>query len=183
MFDPGYAPVVELARRARSFAVEAYGSDHELAHPTEVATLVGPADPELWAAAILHDVVEDTGTELGAIAAEFGPRVAGLVGAMTEDASIADYRARKEEHRGRARDAGREVALLFVADKLSNARRMRRGQKPADPAKLAHYRSTLETMRAAYPDLPLLDQLEAELRARDPGSQAIAPAPPPGARA
>jgi (p)ppGpp synthase/HD superfamily hydrolase len=174
---------VDLASRARSYASDAYDSDRELEHPVEVATLVGSEDEELWAAAVLHDLVEDTDTELGAIAAEFGTRVAAIVGAMTEDGSIADYGERKEEHRGRARDSGRDVALVFVADKLSNARRMRRGQKQPDSRKLAHYRSTLETMRAAYPDLPLLDELEAELRARDPEARVRAPAAPPGAPA
>jgi (p)ppGpp synthase/HD superfamily hydrolase len=158
---------VELAPRARAFAAAAYGSPKELEHPTEVATLVGTGDEELWAAAMLHDLVEDTDVELGAITTEFGPRVAAIVGAMTEDESIADYGKRKEEHRLRARDAGRDVALVFVADKLSNARRMRRGQKQPDSRKLAHYRSTLETMRAAYPELPLLDALEEELAARE----------------
>jgi len=173
---------VDAARRARAFAAAAYGSDKELEHPTEVATLVGTDDEELWAAALLHDLVEDTDVEVPQIAAEFGSRVAGLVAAMTEDASIADYRERKQEHRLRARDAGRDVALLFVADKLSNARRMRRGQKEVDQSKLDHYRATLETMRAAYPDLPLLAELEAELAARESGRPPTSPAPPRGAR-
>src|SRR2546421_9484568 len=40
----------------------------------------------------------------------------------------------------------------FVADKLSNARRMRRGQKAAESRKLGHYARTLETMSATYPE-------------------------------
>jgi (p)ppGpp synthase/HD superfamily hydrolase len=158
---------VNLASRARSFAADAYGSPKELEHPTEVATLVGASDEELWAAAMLHDLVEDTGVDLSEIAAEFGSRVAALVAAMTEDSSIDDYGQRKQEHRLRARDAGADVAKLFVADKLSNARRMRRGQKPVDPKKLGHYRATLQTMRETYPDLPLLPELETELRFRE----------------
>jgi (p)ppGpp synthase/HD superfamily hydrolase len=157
---------VNAASRARAFAAEAYDSDEELEHPTEVATLVGDSDQELWTAALLHDLVEDTGVELPQIAAEFGSRVAALVAAMTEDSSISDYGERKQEHRLRARDAGPDVALLFVADKLSNARRMRRGQKPPDAKKLGHYRDTLDTMRKAYPDLPLLAELESELELR-----------------
>ena len=158
---------MDLPGRARSFAAEAYGSDRQLEHPDGVAALVrgAGADDEVQAAAYLHDVIEDTEVELPEIAAEFGSRVAGLVGAMTEDESIPDYAARKEEHRRRARDSGRDVAQLFVADKLSNVRRMRRGEKEPDPRKLGHYSATLETMRGAYPDLPLLDELESELRA------------------
>lgn len=174
---------MDLALRARSFAAEAYGSSRQLEHPTEVATLVGRGDEELWVAALLHDVVEDTGLDITDIGAEFGSRIAALVGAMTEDDSIADYRARKEEHRTRARDSGRDVALLFVADKLSNARRMRRGQKEPEPRKLEHYRATLATMKAAYPDLPLLTELEEELRFREPATRPGGPVPQPGAHA
>src|SRR3954471_827765 len=143
-----------MAPRAREFAAGAYGSAQELEHPTEVATLLGSDDEELWAAALLHDLVEDTDVELTEIADEFGSRVAGLVGAMTEDGSIDDYRERKEEGRCRARDSGRDAARLFVADKLSNVRRMRRGQKEPEQRKLDHYAATLQTMKDAYPDLP-----------------------------
>ncbi|HEX6715181.1 MAG TPA: HD domain-containing protein [Thermoleophilaceae bacterium] len=172
---------MDLASDARAFAAGVYGSDKELEHPIEVATLVGSDDPELYAAAVLHDLVEDTDVELSDIAARFGSRVAALVAAMTEDESIKKYKARKQEHRQRARDAGRDAALLFVADKLSNTRRMQRGQKKPDPKKLAHYRATLDTMREGYPGLPLLDELEAELAATGPALRA--PAPQPGARA
>jgi (p)ppGpp synthase/HD superfamily hydrolase len=168
-----------MAPRARTFAADAYGSSRELEHPTEVATLVGSGDEELWTAALLHDLVEDTDVELPEIAAEFGSRVAGLVEAMTEDGSIADYRDRKEEHRCRARDSGRDAALLFVADKLSNIRRMRRGQKKPEQRKLEHYAATLQTMKDAYPDLPLLAELDEELRFRE----ASGPATRPGAHA
>ena len=152
---------------ARAFALDAYGSQDELEHPDEVRGLVAQtgAGDELQAAALLHDLVEDTDVQLGEIAAEFGSRVAALVAAMTEDDSIEDYAARKQEHRLRARDAGRDVALLFVADKLSNARRMCRGQKEVDARKVGHYAATLETMRDAYPDLPLLAELGTELDA------------------
>ncbi|MEA2494050.1 MAG: polyphosphate kinase [Thermoleophilaceae bacterium] len=149
------------------FAADAYGSEAALEHPVEVAELVAGAggDEELQRAAILHDVVEDTDVELGEIGAEFGSRVASIVSAMTEDESIDGYLERKKEHRTRACSAGREVALVFVADKLSNARRMRRAKKEVDALKLGHYGATLATMRAAYPDLPLLAELEQELDA------------------
>ena len=159
--------MMELVERARAFAAAVYDSPSQLDHPSDVVELVkqAGADEEVQAAALLHDLLEDTDVEHGRIASEFGSRVAALVAAMTEDESIEDYTARKEEHRLRARDAGRDVALLFVADKLSNARRMRRAAKQPDARKLGHYGATLVTMREAYPDLPLLDELDEELRA------------------
>jgi len=56
-----------------------------LPHPLEVAALVrsAGADEEVWAAALLHDVVEDMDIQAGRIASEFGSRVAALVSAMT----------------------------------------------------------------------------------------------------
>src|SRR4051794_6607043 len=160
-------PDLDICSRARDFALARYSDERELDHPAEVRELVRGtgADDEVQAAALLHDLVEDTDTEVAEIASEFGARVGSIVDAMTEDESIQEYVPRKEEHRLRARDAGREVALLFVADKLSNARRMRRAQKDPDPRKLGHYGATLETMRSAYPDLPLLAELDAELTA------------------
>jgi (p)ppGpp synthase/HD superfamily hydrolase len=158
---------VDLVERAREFAAEAYGSSRELEHPIEVAGLVRDAGfgEETQAAAVLHDLIEDTDVDAAAIAAEFGSNVAALVSSMTEDESIEDYAARKEEHRRRAAAAGRDVAGIFVADKISNAGRMRRGQKKPRARKIAHYAATLELMRQAYPDLPVLDQLAEELTA------------------
>jgi (p)ppGpp synthase/HD superfamily hydrolase len=176
---------VDLPPRARSFASEAYSRQNELAHPEEVEDLVrrAGADEDVRAAALLHDLVEDTDVQTGEIAREFGSHVAAYVAAMTEDTSIEDYLDRKDEHRHRARDAGREVALLFVADKLSNVRRMKRGQKKPDLRKVEHYRATLELMRERYPDLPLLDELEDELQLREAaGRRRGAPDPQPSER-
>ena len=156
---------MNLVERAHAFALAAYRSGDALDHPEDVRALVegAGADAEVQAAALLHDLIEDTATDLGMITAEFGDRVAALVAAMTEDESIVSYGARKAEHRERARSAGRDVALLFVADKLSNARRMHVGLKTPDPDQIAHYAATLATMREAYPDLPLLAELAREL--------------------
>lgn len=183
MFDGVRLLTVELVARARKFAAEAYGAEGELEHPNEVAELVAGSAEELQAAAILHDLVEDTDVTIPDIAARFGSRVAALVAALTEDDSIGKYKPRKQEHRQRASEAGRDVALLFVADKLSNARRMHRGQKKLDPKKVGHYRATLETMRAAYPDLPLLSELEEAIAAIEPATQSGGPAAQPRARA
>jgi (p)ppGpp synthase/HD superfamily hydrolase len=53
---------VDLVATARTFARRAYGSEDALAHPLEVAGLVDSAGfpDDVVAAALLHDVVEDT---------------------------------------------------------------------------------------------------------------------------
>jgi (p)ppGpp synthase/HD superfamily hydrolase len=165
VFDADTLGLVEIVERARLFALDRYDSPDELEHPEEVRGLVAAvgAGGDVQAAALLHDVVEDTDTTAQDIYDEFGSPIGDWVSALTEDELIADYFQRKDEHRRRARDAGREVALLFVADKLSNARRMKRGKKKVKARKLGHYAATAKTMRTAYPDLPLIDDLEAEL--------------------
>jgi (p)ppGpp synthase/HD superfamily hydrolase len=162
---------MDLVSRADLFARQAYGpaGDLDLAHPLEVSRLVEAtgAPPELIAAALLHDVLEDTATDAARISSAFGSRIAALVGTLTEDETIRNYRQRKADLRARACAAGPDAALIFVADKLSNARRMRRGEKAAKDRKVAHYQATLELMRREHPTVPLLDQLERELRALD----------------
>jgi (p)ppGpp synthase/HD superfamily hydrolase len=156
-----------LIEQTRTFAAVAYESDADFEHAQEVAELVEAAgcDSEAVAAAWLHDVVEDTDVSVPELDSRFGPHVAALVSALTEDESINGYEARKAEHRGRVRAAGREAAAIFVADKLSNARRMRRAQKQPKLRKIKHYTESLELMRSHYPDLPLLNELERELEA------------------
>jgi hypothetical protein len=157
---------VDLVATARAFARRAYGSEDALAHPLEVAGLVESAGfpDEVVAAALLHDVVEDTEVEVVQIGAAFGSRIAALVASLTEDDAIRSYSERKADLRTRSLAAGPEAALIAVADKLSNARRMRRREKAPKERKIAHYEATLALVRRAYPDLPLLDQLAKELR-------------------
>jgi (p)ppGpp synthase/HD superfamily hydrolase len=98
-----------------------------LTHPLRVAQLVEEAsfDEEVVAAALLHDVVEDSEINLSDIARRFGPRVAEIVSALTEDGSIENYEQRKAEHRDRVEAAGPDAVAVYTADKLANLRDMR----------------------------------------------------------
>jgi (p)ppGpp synthase/HD superfamily hydrolase len=156
---------VDLVTRAHQFARRAYGQEEDLAHPLEVSRLVEAtgAPDELTAAALLHDVLEDTDLEASELASAFGSHITALVCTLTEDETIANYQARKADLRSRAAAAGHDAALISVADKLSNTRRMRRGEKAIKQRKVAHYEATLALMRAEFPSLPLLEQLAQEL--------------------
>ena len=79
-----------LVDKAIIFAVKAHegvprrGRDFPyIVHPLESLTIVATmtSEPELLAAAVLHDVVEDTDFTVEDIRAEFGDRVAELVDA------------------------------------------------------------------------------------------------------
>ena len=156
---------MDLVSRAHQFARRAYGREEDLAHPLEVSRLVEAtgAPDELIAAALLHDILEDTDLEASELESTFGPRITALVCTLTEDETIADYQARKADLRSRAAAAGHDAALISVADKLSNTRRMRRGEKAIKQRKVEHYEATLALMRAEFSTLPLLDELATEL--------------------
>jgi guanosine-3',5'-bis(diphosphate) 3'-pyrophosphohydrolase len=96
-------------------------------HPAAVATDVSEAgfDPEMVAAALLHDIVEDSHVTVDDVRERFGDRVAGLVEAMTDRAEIEPYERRKALHRERVVAAGPEAAAIFAADKLNNVRALR----------------------------------------------------------
>jgi (p)ppGpp synthase/HD superfamily hydrolase len=136
--------------------------DTDIDHPVAVAELLAREgfDERIVAAALLHDVVEDTTTEPEEIEERFGAEVATLVREMTEDERISDYPERKAEHR--ARVAGdRRVAVIYAADKLASSRTKDGKAMPAD--QLDHYLATLRTLCETNPELPFLGELRAEL--------------------
>lgn len=85
-------------------------------------------DREIIAAAVLHDVLEDTGTTEGQLRAQFGNRITDLVLAETENKRRTvpageTWQKRKEEAitlLQETDDPG--VRIVFLGDKLSNMR-------------------------------------------------------------
>jgi GTP pyrophosphokinase len=74
-----------VAERAHHGQTRASG-DPYIAHPLAVADILRQfnMDHETLAAAILHDVVEDTSVTLDQIKAQFGPSIAALVDGVTK---------------------------------------------------------------------------------------------------
>jgi (p)ppGpp synthase/HD superfamily hydrolase len=138
--------------------------DTDIDHPVEVAHLLSDTgfDERTVAAALLHDVVEDSATDTDEIEERFGAEVARLVAEMTEDTKIEPYENRKAEHRSRvARD--RNVAAIYAADKLAGARDMLDDPDSVPGPQLDHYIESLVTLRDTHPDLPFLGALRREL--------------------
>ena len=76
---------------------------------------------EMIAAALLHDVIEDAGITYGELEREFGPRVADLVQAESEDKTLS-WQERKQSTIRRLETALPEEKILCLGDKLSNLR-------------------------------------------------------------
>ncbi len=163
-------------------------------HPVAVAELLAAEGfgEEAVAAALLHDVVEDSDASVDDVRERFGAAVAELVAALTEDDSIEPYRRRKDEHRRRVEAAGGDALAIYAADKLSNIRVLRRtlGQEgesageefevPLD-AKEEIWADDLAMLRRTAPEQPFVAELAAELerlRATRAGLTSAGPAPP-----
>ena len=123
--------------KAAQFAIKAHEGQMRKAnpipfilHPMEVAHIASTMthDQDVLAAAVLHDVVEDTPVTPDEILENFGERIAWLVAMETEnkrhDLPAAEtWRIRKEESLKELKNSGdTDVQILWLSDKLSNLR-------------------------------------------------------------
>jgi GTP diphosphokinase / guanosine-3',5'-bis(diphosphate) 3'-diphosphatase len=92
-------------------------------HLIEVARLLagvgGIRDPVVLCAAVLHDILEDTGTTPDELEERFGARVRRVVEEVT-DQPAADREERRRSQVARALNLSREAQLVKIADKISN---------------------------------------------------------------
>ena len=121
-----------LVQKAKDFAtivhkgqVRKYTGVPYIVHPIEVMEIVRTVkhDDTMLAAALLHDVVEDTDCTLDDIQAEFGDDVASLVADLTdvskpEDGNRETRKAKDREHSAGASPSAQTVKL---ADLISNS--------------------------------------------------------------
>ncbi|CAN5712440.1 GTP diphosphokinase [soil metagenome] len=135
----------EPLERAYHFAEQAHGAERRrsgepfITHPVEVAMILArmQLDQETLVAALLHDVVEDTGFSVKDIEDEFGATVANLVAGVTKLGKIAwtsDDDATQQAAREKERQAESlrkmflamvddvRVVLIKLADRLHNMR-------------------------------------------------------------
>jgi len=92
-------------------------------HPLEVAMLLaeigGIEDPEILAAALLHDTVEDTATTPEEIEKNFSSRIRTLVEEVTDDKKLPKLE-RKQQQIDHAKHISPDAALIKLGDKISN---------------------------------------------------------------
>lgn len=102
-----------------------------IVHPAEVAAIASTLtdDPEILAAAVLHDVIEDCGVSGTELAQRFGARVAELVLSETQvhcgDPHMT-WEVRKRAAIAQLARSGRASKIIALSDKLSNMRAIRR---------------------------------------------------------
>ena len=99
------------------------GQSPYINHPISVAFIIseigGVDDPEVLAAALLHDTVEDTDTTPEELEDLFGKRVRTLVEEVSDDKSLPKAE-RKEKQIQHAKSISKGAALIKLGDKISN---------------------------------------------------------------
>jgi len=122
--------------KAIIFAIRAHANTERrgkgfpyIIHPMEAVSIVATMtnDPELLAAAALHDTLEDTDATYEELCGEFGERVAGLVlgESNIKENGISrqmSWRERKVRAISRIADTSYEGKMVAMGDKLSNLR-------------------------------------------------------------
>ena len=157
---------MNTVERARVFATAAhaamgqtrkYTGEPYVVHPIEVSELVasvGGTDA-MVAAALLHDVLEDTGVTFDILEAEFGSEVAELVLWLTdvsrpEDGNRSTRKALDRQHSAAAPAAAQTVK---VADLISNTRSIVAHDPGFAKVYLEEKRLLLEVLTKADPTL------------------------------
>ena len=183
-------------RRAYAFAEAAHRGQRRkddrafIAHPVRVARLLAARgyDEEVVAAALLHDVVEDTSVTLSEIRERFGARVAELVACVTEDPAL-PMDERKRAYRDEVRRSSDAARAICAADKVCNVSDLHEAASDSAEQVLARFAGGLDgQVKRFSAELSMLDEtgtdrslreaMRAELCAPRRGD---APAPDAGA--
>ena len=116
--------VLKFATKAHGSQKRKYTGEPYIVHPIAVSEIVKtvPHTDEMVAAALLHDVVEDTPVTIQEIETKFGSKVAELVGWLTDTSRPEDgnRKTRKSIDRLHSADAPAEAQTIKLADLIHN---------------------------------------------------------------
>jgi GTP diphosphokinase / guanosine-3',5'-bis(diphosphate) 3'-diphosphatase len=93
--------------------------NHPIAVATLLATVGGVTDPDVLAAAFLHDTVEDTDTTPEQLVEQFGIEIAGLVAEVTDDPLLSSAQRKITQEREAVSKSPR-AKLIRLSDKTCN---------------------------------------------------------------
>jgi guanosine-3',5'-bis(diphosphate) 3'-pyrophosphohydrolase len=131
-------------------------------HPIKVARILvqaGVEDPEILAAALLHDTVEDTETSLEELEEKFSPRIRQLVSELSDDKSLGKTE-RKQLQISRAASVSEGAALIKLGDKIANVEDI--ASDPPEGWSLQRRREYLDWAEAVVHRLPKVNRLLEE---------------------
>jgi guanosine-3',5'-bis(diphosphate) 3'-pyrophosphohydrolase len=151
----------EIVFEAAAFAAKAH--QHQLrkdnqtpyvSHVFRVCLVVrqvfGFDDPRMLAAALLHDTIEDTGTDCDDIIERFGPEVARWVAALTKDMRLPHDEREAVYAKGLA-EADWQAKVLKLADVYDNAGDCKKFSLGGRRKTLSKSRFYLDAVRAGIP--------------------------------
>ncbi len=93
--------------------------NHPIAVATLLATVGGVTDPDVLAAAFLHDTIEDTDTTPEELVEHFGIEIAALVAEVTDDPLLSSAQRKLTQEREAASKSPR-AKLIRLSDKTCN---------------------------------------------------------------
>lgn len=144
---------VSFASRSHQGQLRKDGRTPYAAHTSRVCLIVGQVfgfdDPEMLAAALLHDTIEDTTTDFDDLLEQFGRNVATWVKALTKDKRLEETE-REEAYIEQILQADWQVHVIKLADILDNMIDSKHlDDKRRQKAKLRHqaYLTALKTCR------------------------------------
>lgn len=118
--------VLKFATMAHGDQKRKYTGEPYIVHPIAVSEIVKtvPHTDEMVAAALLHDVVEDTPVTIQEIETKFGSKVAELVGWLTDTSrpENGNRKTRKSIDRLHSADAPAEAQTIKLADLIHNTK-------------------------------------------------------------
>ncbi|OGD83410.1 hypothetical protein A2165_02365 [Candidatus Curtissbacteria bacterium RBG_13_40_7] len=167
--DPIVLKALEFAIKAHSGQTRKAGGESYIIHPIGVAIMVRGvgADSKTQAAALLHDVPEDTSFSLEDIRENFGNDIANMVEDVTEDDKTKLWMQRKYEGIERVTQLGKNSLLIKTANAVYNYCTLIHGleqkgeefMKPFNaplPAQVDVVRRLYEALVAKWPENPWL---------------------------
>jgi hypothetical protein len=151
--------------------------NHLLRVATRILSHYGVRDPDVICAALLHDSVEDHAAELApgggqpealtALAGQFGPRVAGLVAAVTNPGPEPgrDRREQYREHVAASLEADPWARVIKVSDFTDNGVGLIHTTGPMLERLAGKYGPLVPVLKEliARPDTPLSDGVKAHI--------------------
>ncbi len=145
-----------LVEKARSFAKKKhgnvrrkYGNELYISHPAAVAEKMAELvdDDRIIAAALLHDVIEDTPTSRAEIKELFGEKITALVDELTSDEKSIKNIGKKEYLTRKMNAMSSEAFLIKLADRENNVSDLHQAPRDFQTRYAAETRYILNNLR------------------------------------